>query len=76
MDNVKRVTLCKSDSEWVQNVQVVQAPNSFLPRVAGEDEGEGWNDLNYLNGWNSNDRIATDSKGFETTEYERWSPCK
>ena len=34
---------------WVQTVQAVQAPTSFLPRVAGEDEGGGLIDLNGLN---------------------------
>jgi hypothetical protein len=44
---------------FVQNVQVVQplrsvqSPSLVLPRVAGEETGGGWNDLNYLNGWNS-----------------------
>jgi hypothetical protein len=36
----------------VQVVQVVQAPTSFLPRVAGEDEGGGLNDWNFLNDLN------------------------
>jgi hypothetical protein len=36
----------------VQNVQASQAPISFLPRVAGEDEGGGLNDWNFLNEWN------------------------
>jgi hypothetical protein len=30
----------------VPSVPVVPTPTSFLPRVAGEDEGRGWNDLN------------------------------
>jgi hypothetical protein len=38
--------------QMVQNVQSVQAPTSFLPRVAGEDEAGGWNDLNDWNDWN------------------------
>ena len=29
------------------------SPTSFLPRVAGEDEGGGLNDLNFLNELNS-----------------------
>ena len=40
----------------VQDVQADQAPTSFLPRDAGEDEGEGLNGarrLNGLNGWNA-----------------------
>ena len=33
----------------VQAVQTDQSPSSILPRVAGEDKGGGWNDLNDLN---------------------------
>jgi hypothetical protein len=43
---------------WVQDVQAVQAVQSpflVLPRVAGEETGEGLNDLNYLNGSNSDE---------------------
>jgi hypothetical protein len=36
----------------VQAVQAVQCPSLVLPRVAGEETGGGWNDLNYLNEWN------------------------
>jgi hypothetical protein len=46
---------------WVQNVQAVQnvqSPSLVLPRDAGEETGGGWNDWNYLNGWNS-DKAAT-----------------
>jgi hypothetical protein len=35
--------------QTVRHVQSVQAPSFILPRVAGEDEGGGWN---ALNGWN------------------------
>ena len=44
-----------NDHALVQNVQAVQplrsvqSPTSFLPRVAGEDEGGGLIDLNGLN---------------------------
>ncbi len=48
--------LCGSTGEMigvlVQNVQAAQAPISFLPRVAGEDEGGGLNDWNFWNEWN------------------------
>jgi hypothetical protein len=40
----------------VQAVPIVPAPTSFLPRVAGEDEGRGLNGaqrLIGLNDWNS-----------------------
>jgi hypothetical protein len=51
------VTLCqsrgKSTSASVQDVQVVQALTSVLPRDAGEDEGGGLNDLNFLNELNA-----------------------
>jgi hypothetical protein len=36
----------------VQPLRAVQSPTSFLPRVAGEDEGGGLSDLNGLNGLN------------------------
>jgi hypothetical protein len=62
MDRGKLAHSCKPTSKpsvnCVQNVQAVQAVQSpflVLPRVAGEETGEGWNDLNYLNGWNSDD---------------------
>ena len=45
---------------------VTYVPGTFVTLLSGphrEDEGGGWNDLNYLNGWNSDDLIATDSKG-------------
>jgi hypothetical protein len=42
-------------TELVQNVQAVQSPSLVLARVAGEETGEGWNDLNYLNEWNSDE---------------------
>src|SRR4030095_10101916 len=37
----------------VQPLRSVQSPTSFLPRVAGEDEGRGLNDFNCLKGFNS-----------------------
>ena len=37
----------------VQTVQNDQSPSSILPRVAGEDKGGGWNDLNDLNNLNA-----------------------
>jgi hypothetical protein len=40
----------------VQNVQIDQPPSVILPRVAGEERGEGLNGaqrLNYLNGLNA-----------------------
>jgi hypothetical protein len=74
MDNIKpRHSLNRTVSlHWVQNVLAVQAPTSFLPRDAGEDTGEGWNDLNYLNGWNSGEYrpIAIDPEG--STVPDRW----
>src|SRR5690242_9942396 len=44
----------------VQPLRSVQAPTSFLPRDAGEDEGGG---LNGLNGWNrlNHLRLVTDT---------------
>src|SRR5215472_17521231 len=36
----------------VQSLRSVQAPTSFLPRVAGEERGGGLNGLNYWNDWN------------------------
>jgi hypothetical protein len=38
--------------------KLFKPPPSSSPasrRVAGEDTGGGWNDLNYLNGWNSDE---------------------
>jgi len=37
----------------VQPLRSVQTPTSFLPRVAGEDEGWGLSDLNVLNDLNA-----------------------
>ena len=54
-------------ARFVQNVQavlIVQAPTSFLPRVAGEDEGEGLNGakrLNVLNGLNDLNILLAES---------------
>jgi len=45
----------KINTQLVPNVpavQIVPAPTSFLPRVAGEDEGGGLNGLNDWNVWN------------------------
>lgn len=47
------MNLLVQDVQGVQPLRSVQAPTSVLPRVAGEDEGGGWNDLNLLNDWNA-----------------------
>jgi hypothetical protein len=39
---IKRVQIVQA----VQSLRSVQSPTSFLPRVAGEDEGGGLNVLN------------------------------
>ena len=39
-----RITV--QDVQTVQPLRSVQTPTSFLPRIAGEDEGGGLNDLN------------------------------
>src|SRR5258706_12895389 len=44
----KRTLRCSSR----QKVKAVQSPTSFLPRVAGEDEGGGWDRAQRLNGLN------------------------
>ena len=41
-----------SVNKYVQIVQIVQTPTSFLPRDAGEDEGGGLSGAQRLNGWN------------------------
>jgi hypothetical protein len=48
------VRISVQDVQTVQPLRSVQAPTSFLPRDAGEDEGGGLNDLNDLN--RSNER--------------------
>jgi hypothetical protein len=35
--------------QWFQKVPIVPAPTCFLPRAAGEDQGQGLNHLNGLN---------------------------
>jgi hypothetical protein len=64
MDSIKAATRCQSNSEtpvsWFKTLKLFKPfkpPPLFLPRDAGEDTGGGWNDLNYLNGWNSDEHI-------------------
>lgn len=40
------IRIAVQDVQTVQPLRSVQTPTSFLPRIAGEDEGGGLNDLN------------------------------
>jgi hypothetical protein len=44
---------------------VLKSPTSFLPRVAGEDEG-GWNHCNFWNDWNQQTFVRQRPTDFAT----------
>jgi hypothetical protein len=68
MAKAKATAVCRSRGEVatasvqnVQAIQIVQTPSFILPRVAGEDRGEGLNvlnDLNVLNAYQTADAQA------------------
>ena len=60
-------SVCRFQVQNVQAVQPlrsVQTLTSFLPRVAGEDEGGGLIDLNVLNGHNVSFQETKAARGF------------